>query len=134
MIAKAVIRRRVYNLQFNKEDDSMWYIDFPHWPFSHDNLLMVGAADRLCSFLAGRERKLFITAIPSNKDNKELIAQGYVQLVRVKRGKQRLWYGATYKVKNLPRFEREIWICPVTLFVFGRYPGFIYIKKRQPEA
>jgi hypothetical protein len=25
----------------------------------------------------------------------------------------------------------EMWICPVTLFVLGRYPNYIYIKKED---
>ncbi len=28
-----------------------------------------------------------------------------------------------------PGFTRDIWICPVTLCVLGRYPKYIYLKK-----
>ena len=26
-------------------------------------------------------------------------------------------------------FKQKIWICPVTLFVLGNYPAYIYLKK-----
>ena len=35
----------------------------------------------------------------------------------------------TYQVTGLEGFERDIWLCPVTLFVLGRYPKYIYVKK-----
>ena len=37
--------------------------------------------------------------------------------------------GSTYQVTGLEGFERDIWLCPVTLFVLGRYPRYIYVKK-----
>ena len=52
--------------------------------------------------------------------------EGYAELVRTNHS---LTGGATYQVKNLPGFERNIWLCPVTLFVLGKYPKYMYIKK-----
>ena len=40
-----------YTIKFNHEDDGLWYVDFPNWPFDHHNLLMVAGADKLCAFL-----------------------------------------------------------------------------------
>ncbi len=37
--------------------------------------------------------------------------------------------GSTYKVNGLEGFTRNIWVCPVTLFVLGEYPKYIYVKK-----
>ena len=37
--------------------------------------------------------------------------------------------GSTYEVRNLEGFNRDIWLCPVTLFVLGRYPKYMYVKK-----
>ena len=33
-------KKQEYHIQFNKEKDGCWYVDFLHWPFSHDNLAM----------------------------------------------------------------------------------------------
>jgi hypothetical protein len=42
--------------------------------------------------------------------------------------------GSIYTVTDLPGFERDIWLCPVTLFVLGRYPKYIYVKKNEQAA
>lgn len=49
-------------------------------------------------------------------------------------GRHSLTGGSFYNVTGLEGFEREIWLCPVTLFVLGRYPKYIYIKKTNPAA
>ena len=46
---------RVFHLIFNKEADGDWYIDFPGYPFSHHNLMMVAGADLLCAYVAEKE-------------------------------------------------------------------------------
>ena len=43
----------------------------------------------------------------------------------------RIFGGATYKVSNLEGFTKEVWICPVTLFVLGKYPKRIYVSNSQ---
>ena len=39
-----------------------------------------------------------------------------------------LFYGADYGTTGFGKFHRSVWICPVTLFVMGRYPRHIYVK------
>lgn len=123
MASKVFGRKDEYNLHFNKEEDVCWYVDFPGWPFDHHNLMMVAGADKLCEFLSDDDKFAHVSVIPSNK---KLAKPGYACLVR---GKHSLTGGSTYTVTDLPGFEREIWLCPVTLFVLGRYPKYIYIKK-----
>lgn len=43
----------------------------------------------------------------------------------------RIFGGATYKVSNLEGFTKEVWICPVTLFVLDKYPKRIYVSNSQ---
>jgi len=41
-------------------------------------------------------------------------------------------YGATYKLTTYDgkdHSDKQLWLCPVTLFVFGKYPNSIYYKK-----
>ncbi len=40
-----------------------------------------------------------------------------------------LFYGANYDATDCEDFQRSIWICPITLFVLGQYPKYIYIKQ-----
>lgn len=119
-------RRSEYNLKFNKEERGLWYVDFPNWPFEHRNLLMVAGADKLCEFLSDDGRFAYVDVIPSSKHESH---PGYACLVQ---GEHSLTGGSIYTVTGLPGFEREIWLCPVTLFVLGRYPKYLYIKKGQP--
>lgn len=127
IIAKSVFgHKSEYHLKFNKENDGLWYVDFPNWPFDHHNLLMVAGADKLCEFLSDNGRNSYVDVIPSNK-RKNLL--GYAEL---KQGEHSLTGGSVYIVNKLAGFERDIWLCPVTLFVLGRYPKYIYIKKGQP--
>ena len=121
-------RRNEYQLQFNHEEDGKWYVDFPGWPFDHHNLMMVAGADKLCQFLSDDDRYAHISVIPSNRP---LDKPGYACLIQ---GEHSLTGGSTYSVTDLPGFEREIWLCPVTLFVLGRYPKYIYIKKTEQAA
>ena len=120
-------RQSEYHLKFNNEDDGLWYVDFPNWPFDHHNLLMVAGADNLCDFLSDNGKTTYVDVIPSNKREDH---PGYACLVQ---GKHSLTGGSFYTVTQLPGFERDIWLCPVTLFVLGHYPKYIYIKKGQPS-
>ena len=123
-IAKSVFgKKKEYQLQFNHEDDGLWYIDFPSWKFEHHNLLMVDDADGLCDFLSDDNKSTKVSVIPS-KERK--VIDGYFELERLSSG---LTKGSTYKVNHLDGFEKNIWICPVILFVLGEYPKFIYVKK-----
>ena len=123
-IAKSVFgKKKEYTIKFNHEEDGLWYVDFPNWPFEHGNLLMVGGADKLCKFLSDDNISANVNVIPASKQEKH---EGYAELVRLESS---LTGGATYQVKDLPGFERNIWLCPVTLFVLGQYPKYMYIKK-----
>jgi hypothetical protein len=108
-------------LTFVKEDNGNWYIDLPQWKGSHGNLQMVGGADDLLDFMG--TNPVTVSCISSTED-KEI--PGYFKL---RRGEWGLTQGAFYQVEGLEGFEQEIWICPVTLYVLGKYPEFIYLKQ-----
>ena len=125
-MAKSVFgRKSEYHLKFNHEADGLWYVDFPNWPFDHHNLLMVAGADKLCAFLSEDDVTANVDVIPSSKREEH---PGYACLVQ---GEHSLTGGSFYTVTELPGFERDIWLCPVTLFVLGRYPKYLYIKNSQ---
>ena len=112
-------------LKFNKENDKKWYIDLPHYPFAHHNLMMVAGADKLCELLSqdGHSTKVDVVTTKEPKDN--LVAEGYVQL---KRTEWSLTGGAHYDVTNIEGLTK-LWLCPVTLFVYQKYPKYIYVKQ-----
>jgi len=116
-------KKKEYKLRFVHEDDGCWYIDLPDWAFDHHNLMMVAGADELCAFLSDDDKDVRVSVIPSEE---QLTLDGYAELQQKDYG---LTTGSTYDVKSLEGFSRDIWLCPVTLFVLGRYPKYMYIKK-----
>ena len=126
LIQKSVFgKKKEYQLKFNLEDDDCWYVDFPGWPFDHHNLLMVCGADEMCEFLSDDDKFTYVSVIPANKEEEH---PGYAKLIQKDHS---LTGGSTYQVTGLEGFERDIWLCPVTLFVLGRYPKYLYVKKTQ---
>ncbi len=116
-------KKHEYQIKFNHEADGLWYVDFPNWPFDHHNLLMVAGADKLCAFLSDNDVTTEVLVRPSKK---KLELEGYAELVQKDHS---LTGGSTYEVRNLEGFDRDIWLCPVTLFVLGHYPKYMYVKK-----
>jgi len=124
LIQKSVFgKKSEYQLKFNHEADGCWYVDFPNWPFDHHNLMMVAGADQLCAYLSDDNVETRVNVIPASKQEKH---EGYAELRRTDHS---LTGGAHYEVRGLKGFTRKIWLCPVTLFVLGRYPAYIYLKK-----
>lgn len=85
--------------------------------------MMVAGADDLCAFLSNDGRETRVNVIPAKKKE---IHDGYAELRRLGHS---LTGGAHYEVKGIAGFTKKIWICPVTLFVLGNYPAYIYLKK-----
>lgn len=124
MIKNSVFgKKKEYALKFNHESDGCWYIDFPNWPFDHHNLMMVAGADKLCDRLSVDGKETRVNVIPTNKQETH---EGYIELHHTNYS---LTGGADYEVKGLEGFTKKIWLCPVTLFVLGKYPAYMYIKK-----
>ena len=122
LLRNAMMRRSKYDLAFHREDDGVRYVDFPDWPFTHHNLAMVGGADKLCSYLADGRQTIRVEVIASQHS---LPFSGYGLLTKTY---SNLLYGADYDATGFEDFHRSVWICPVTLFVLGRYPKYIYVK------
>ena len=126
VMSKSVFgQKKEYTIQFNHEEDGLWYVDFPNWPFDHHNLLMVAGADKMCAFLSDDDKNAWVNVIPTSKEEDH---PGYAMLIQKDHS---LMGGSTYKVTGLEGFNRDIWLCPVTLFVLGKYPKYMYVKKAR---
>ena len=123
LVRSVLNKKREYKVKFNKEKDGCWYVDFPDWPFDHHNLMMVAGADDLCEFLSDDGLETRVKVIPSTRREKH---DGYAELRRTDHS---LTGGAHYEVSGIAGFTKKIWLCPVTLFVLGNYPAYIYLKK-----
>ena len=130
MILKNFFQKKkndVYHFKFVRESDNKWYYHFSQWPFAHHNLMMVAGADKLCSFLSENGKEVDVAArinadCSYYKDSR----------VTLHKTKSSLTGGAFYDVilPNNPtgkKYQYELWLCPVTLFVLGKYPRHIII-------
>jgi hypothetical protein len=123
------------NLSFIKED-GIWYADLPEFLEMglgfKANLMMVDGADTFLDMLSQQGDR--ITLKLSTKSFK-----GYSgRLKKIKHGLNRelleeighapVEYGAYYQAVeyNHHHFQHQLWLCPVTEYVFGEYPDEIY--------
>ena len=121
-LVKAMVKSlstRQYVLTFEKESDNLWYIKMP-WAGHHHNLQMVAGANHLLETFKSRLVTVRVSYEQKESTDICLTRQYY-----------RIFGGATYKVSNLEGFTKEVWICPVTLFVLGKYPKRIYVSNSQ---
>ena len=141
-----IFKKEKYVLHFIAENDppiKRWYYDFKHWGFAHGNLEMVSGADSLCELYAQGKDEVTVEIMTKDKliEDKEIlndydvfIAEELPQNIKLM---DKYLYGRNYTnvqvvIQNLKEQVqiRTMWICPVTLFVLGRYPKYICIKKK----
>ena len=141
LLFNVIVRRRHYKLKFISEETDigkLWYYHFPLWGFDKHNLLMVSGADKLCEYYSEDGKTATVEIVASRKD----LHYGYKydHYIGDKQNgslMDKLLYGRNYtedisawKKSGSHAKSRHFWICPVTLFVLGRYPKHIYIKRR----
>ena len=133
LIYNVLVRKKHYTLGFFSEmigETKVWYYDFKHWGFEKYNLMMVSGADELCEKFSNGNDMFKINIIASRK---EIINhEGYDEYKAIEPIKEftfldRIVFGREYV--NTEKGDK-MWICPVTLFVLGRYPKYIYIDNK----
>jgi len=105
-----------------------WFIDLPNYPFSKAHLAMVKGADVLLDQLAENRNEVWI------EESTRPIPEYTDVLDRVKKlglAKGAIYKGNKIKIHHAILEENNLWLCPVTLFVFLHYPKKIYYKKVQ---
>lgn len=128
VIEEATSGKNVYQLAFVKEEDGGWYIDLPSWTGAHANLAMVAGSDLLLDFLLKDGNRVEVEVVKSDKPLAEYDSDE--SFFRCEQIDMSLFGGSTYDVYGLEGFDNTIWICPVTLFVLGEYPKYIYIRNK----
>ena len=120
-------------IKFYKNPDHRWYADIPEYKGDKADLEMVAGADRMCEIYAQGENEITLTLsttpIEGLCDILKIIKLGAPEELENIYGEDILNHGAVYKVSTIKsiNFDFEIWLCPVTVFVFGEYPEKIYI-------
>ena len=133
LLLKAMIFRKAkLKVSFTKEENGRWYVDFPNWPLSHDNLEMVAGADDLLDLLNKGTNHVTLQV-----STKPLAKFDSIKTIELKKVHSALTKGAFYTVETpLEGWEKpnsirrkQLWLCPVTLTVLGHYPQNIYFRK-----
>ncbi|WP_143962411.1 DUF6717 family protein [Litoribacter populi] len=108
-------------LEFYKESEGRWYVDLPDWQGSKAELELVCGADTFLDMLAGEKAEVKVHVSLDKLNNCAKLSL----LNIVEEG------GADYFVEELQgkKINHEMWLCPVTEFVFGYYPNEIYMRK-----
>ena len=112
-----IVGNGIYNVSFIKIGRS-WYCEVPGFPkelFHHT--LMVGGASKLLDYYAKGGNKIVLKVKITNEEN------GNIQLVK----KSSTLTGGAYYDDLSGCVNVDVWICPVTLFVLGKYPKNIQI-------
>ena len=109
---------------FVTSDGQQWYCDVPGFPkelFEHT--LMVGGASKFLEYYSRGEIRIKATIkIANEMDDKYFCGS------RLYKNSSTLTGGAFYKDPS-GNFDEEIWLCPVTLFLLGKYPERILIYR-----
>ena len=142
LLYNVIIRRNHFTLKFHKEVENnitRWYYDFPHWGFDKNNLEMVAGADDLLDYYSQGNDHVTLEMYVSKKlkwkhsCNPDFDTYKGEDIVKDAGLWQRLQMGRGYTGTNIMRINeivtKTFWICPVTLFVLGRYPNYIYVRK-----
>jgi hypothetical protein len=130
-ITRSVANIQTQVLSFIK-DEGIWYADLPEFLEaglgSRANLMMVDGADTFLDLLAKGSTRitLQISSQPfqgwQTKMHKIKIGlnSSLLQLI----GHAPVDYGAYYKVTQMngEAYNHQLWLCPVTEYVFGNYP------------
>lgn len=120
---RRIVGGRMYDVAFVKVKGK-WYCEVPGFPkelFEHT--LMVGGAAKFIEYYSrGESRVVASIKVATAKEEREYCG------MRWQKNSSTLTGGAFYKDPS-GFFTEEFWLCPVTLFVLGRYPKWILIYK-----
>ena len=128
---------KTQTLSFIKED-GIWYADLPEFLDLElgvkANLMMVDGADTFLDLLSNNGNnvslKLSREAFTSYTGQLQKIRNGLNINLLEEIGHAPVEYGAYYNVieHNGKPFQHQLWLCPVTEYVFGEYPGQIFFQ------
>ena len=109
------------HLKFYKEETGRWYVDLPEFLAAGGekaDLEMVFGADTWLDILSNQGKAVEIEISSDEELDNHLILTNIDES------------GACYKAETFEgvRYDHVVWLCPVTIFVFGKFPEKIYYK------
>lgn len=108
------------------KEGQQWFIELPEYLAqggSKADLQMVEGADELLNFIAGSKKRVTIQL-----DRKPFEGADVLKLIELCEAPKGGGYYQMHTYRN-QIIEKRIWLCDVTLFIFGDMPEQIYISK-----
>lgn len=104
------------------KDEGTWYVDLPEWEGSRADLAMVSGADTMLDIISQGENDIKVLLSTEDFD-------GSNRLEFIRESPE-VGEGSWYLMKTYKGIEYnlELWLCDVTIFVFGGFPKNIYIS------
>jgi hypothetical protein len=111
------------DLLFKKESSGRWFIDYPDWTGDKSDLEMVYGADSFLEVLSDGLDYVRLTVSDEYFEGSDVL--NFV------RNSDELENGAFYFLESYlgQKFDLEMWLCDVTVFVLGTFPEKIYFSK-----
>lgn len=101
-----------------------WFVDLPLYEGDVNDMQMVFGADTMLELYSGGRREYEIGLRTDESDCiSEANAGESAELIKLREDAD----GATYFVKSR-LYRDELWLCPVTKYVFGEYPDTIKLS------
>lgn len=131
--ASAITRTLSFNMEYGN-----WYVDLPEFLGEglgmKADLMMVDGADTFLDLLSKNGNKITLTL------SYELFIGSHCKIEKIKKPinidplgveeQEQVNCGANYRATEIEEksFNQEIWLCPVTEYVFGEYPNELFIS------
>lgn len=115
--------------RFFKEENGNWYADLPDYIQSggtKEDCQMVLGADTWLDIISEGQSEIVLSISKDEFEGTEFLKLDSTDLKYPE-------YGAYYRIgsfKGINYSHERLWLCPVTLFVFGEYPNKIYYRRR----
>ncbi len=104
------------------KDEGGWYVDLPEWEGTKADLAMVSGADTMLDIISQGDNDIQVLLSTEEFDGSNRL--------EFLRESPEIGEGSWYLMKTYKGIEYnlELWLCDVTIFVFGEFPKNIYIS------
>ena len=104
------------------KDEGGWFVDLPEWEGTKADLAMVSGADTMMDIISQGENDIQVLLSTEEFDGSNRL--------EFLRESPEVGEGSWYLMKSYKGIEYnlELWLCNVTIFVFGNFPKYIYVS------
>jgi hypothetical protein len=104
------------------KDEGGWFVDLPGWEGNKADLAMVSGADTMLDIISQGENDIMVLLSTEEFDGSNRL--------EFLRESPEMGEGSWYLMKTYKGIEYnlELWLCDVTIFVFGEFPKNIYVS------